>query len=97
MSPQAVVRAAVGPKALRYLAIDGTHERDSVAFGRELDKLGWKNLLDGVFPQIPAVGAEPPRLDDFAHPYLPIYNSDGQMPGPSVPVVIARRALLPFR
>ncbi len=87
MSAGPVVRAAAGHRPLRYLAIDGTHEKDSVAFGRELAKLGWKNLLDGALPEIPGVGHEPPRLDDFAHPYLPIYNSDGQMPGPPVAVV----------
>jgi hypothetical protein len=54
MSSSSTVRVAAGPRPLRYLAIDGTHEKDSVAFGRELAKLGWKNLLDGVLPEVPS-------------------------------------------
>jgi hypothetical protein len=87
MSPQAVVRAAAAHRPLRYLAIDGTHEQDSVAFGRELEKAGWKNLLAGALRELPPVGREPPRLEDPAHPYLPVYRSDGETAGPPVEVV----------
>lgn len=66
--------------AFYYLLIDGTDAVDSVAFGTRLQALApasaaagqpeWRNLLELLVPD----PAEPARLVDPRHPYLPLYK-----------------------
>ncbi|MDX2087893.1 MAG: hypothetical protein SFX73_08585 [Kofleriaceae bacterium] len=68
------------------MAIDGTHELDSVVFGRELEKAGWKNLLRGTIARRPpAPGAR--VVVDPLHPFMPIFDTDGEKTGAPVVVV----------
>lgn len=58
------------PRALYYMAIDGTSAVDSVVYGELLEReLGWRNLV-GEF--LAPAADDPTRLHDPAHPYLPI-------------------------
>ncbi|WP_437658527.1 hypothetical protein [Sorangium sp. So ce1182] len=67
-----VVKAA--PRFFYYAMADGTSAVDSEAFGKLLDAkggaTGWRNLLD-LLDQDPA---EPGRLVDPRHDFLPIYK-----------------------